>query len=166
MQHSVNSKIGILRQATGALGPVWLEQNSPEYRLGDLVQLDALPKPRTHWRQDEKAWLLDSIFFRHSHCSCLSIWNHAAGCFRLGKDVQSWQSRSDCGIGDRKLSRRKFIQYFSLLFVWRHDIKVFDYRHVLRCTSEFSDTGLPLLQPLRWRCVECAIHHERDVREE
>jgi len=24
----------------------------------------------------------------------------------------------------------------------------------------------PLLQPLRWRCVECAIHHERDVREE
>jgi len=23
-----------------------------------------------------------------------------------------------------------------------------------------------LLQPLRWRCVECAIHHERDVREE
>ena len=23
-----------------------------------------------------------------------------------------------------------------------------------------------LLQPLRWRCAECAIHHERDVREE
>jgi len=23
-----------------------------------------------------------------------------------------------------------------------------------------------VLQPLRWRCVECAIHHERDVREE
>jgi len=23
-----------------------------------------------------------------------------------------------------------------------------------------------LLQPLSWRCVECAIHHERDVREE
>jgi len=23
-----------------------------------------------------------------------------------------------------------------------------------------------LLQPLRWCCVECAIHHERDVREE
>jgi len=23
-----------------------------------------------------------------------------------------------------------------------------------------------LLQPLRWRCVECVIHHERDVREE
>jgi len=22
------------------------------------------------------------------------------------------------------------------------------------------------LQPLRWRCVECVIHHERDVREE
>jgi len=23
-----------------------------------------------------------------------------------------------------------------------------------------------LLQPLRWRCVDCVIHHERDVREE
>ena len=23
-----------------------------------------------------------------------------------------------------------------------------------------------MLQPLRWRCVECAVHHERDVREE
>jgi len=23
-----------------------------------------------------------------------------------------------------------------------------------------------LSKPLRWRCVECVIHHERDVREE
>ena len=23
-----------------------------------------------------------------------------------------------------------------------------------------------MLQPLRWRCVDCMIHHERDVREE
>jgi len=23
-----------------------------------------------------------------------------------------------------------------------------------------------MLQPLRWRCVECVIRHERDVREE
>jgi len=23
----------------------------------------------------------------------------------------------------------------------------------------------PLLQPLWWRCVECMIHHERDVHE-
>ena len=23
-----------------------------------------------------------------------------------------------------------------------------------------------LFQPLRWRCVECAIHHEQDVREQ
>ena len=23
-----------------------------------------------------------------------------------------------------------------------------------------------LLQPLRWCCVDCMIHHERDVREE
>jgi len=25
---------------------------------------------------------------------------------------------------------------------------------------------LDLLQPLRWCCVDCVIHHERDVREE
>ena len=25
---------------------------------------------------------------------------------------------------------------------------------------------MQLLQPLRWCCVECVIHHERDVREE
>ena len=31
----------------------------------------------------------------------------------------------------------------------------------VRCKKE----GM-LLQPLRWRCVECVIHHERDVREE
>ena len=32
---------------------------------------------------------------------------------------------------------------------------------VVRCKKE----GM-LLQPLGWRCVECAIHHERDVCEE
>jgi len=26
--------------------------------------------------------------------------------------------------------------------------------------------GSPVLQPLWWHCVECAIHHERDGREE
>jgi len=31
----------------------------------------------------------------------------------------------------------------------------------VRCKKE----GM-LLQPLRWRCVGCVIHHERDVREE
>ena len=24
--------------------------------------------------------------------------------------------------------------------------------------------GVVMLQPLRWRCVDCVIHHERDVR--
>ena len=32
---------------------------------------------------------------------------------------------------------------------------------VVRCKKE----GM-LLQPLRWCCVDCVIHHERDVREE
>jgi len=31
----------------------------------------------------------------------------------------------------------------------------------VRCKKE----GM-LLQPLRWRCVECVIHNERDVRKE
>ena len=25
---------------------------------------------------------------------------------------------------------------------------------------------MTLLQPLRWRCIECVIHHEQDVHEE
>ena len=32
---------------------------------------------------------------------------------------------------------------------------------VVRCQKE----GM-LLQPLRWHCVDCVIHHKRDVREE
>jgi len=32
---------------------------------------------------------------------------------------------------------------------------------VVRCKKE----GM-LLQPLRWRCIDCVIHHEQDVREE
>jgi len=29
-----------------------------------------------------------------------------------------------------------------------------------------SSTSLPLLQPLRWRCIKCVIHHEWDLCEE
>jgi len=32
---------------------------------------------------------------------------------------------------------------------------------VVRCKKQ----GM-LLQPFRWRCVECVIHHERDVHED
>jgi len=34
--------------------------------------------------------------------------------------------------------------------------------------QNWSNTSKPLvvLQPLRWCCVDCVIHHERDVREE
>ena len=32
--------------------------------------------------------------------------------------------------------------------------------------QQSSQTLLILLQPLRWCCVDCVIHHERDVREE
>jgi len=30
----------------------------------------------------------------------------------------------------------------------------------------YGEPSLVLLQPLGWRCVECVIHHGRDVREE
>ena len=32
--------------------------------------------------------------------------------------------------------------------------------------SLFKNFDLPLLKPLQWYCVDCVIHHERDVREE
>ena len=31
-------------------------------------------------------------------------------------------------------------------------------------TAVISNKAKALLQPLRWRCVDCAIYHERDVR--
>jgi len=31
---------------------------------------------------------------------------------------------------------------------------------------EETEQRYTVLRPLRWRCVECGIHHERDVREE
>jgi len=33
-------------------------------------------------------------------------------------------------------------------------------------THEAYNKLCMVLQPLRWRCVDCVIHHERDVREE
>ena len=32
--------------------------------------------------------------------------------------------------------------------------------------NNWSRSGVVLLQRLRWRCVDCVFHHERDVREE
>ena len=40
-------------------------------------------------------------------------------------------------------------------------------RHSVTSNSLLIRTPLLiLLQPLWWRCVDCVIHHERDVREE
>jgi len=33
------------------------------------------------------------------------------------------------------------------------------------CSCEIRE-ALHVLQPLRWCCVDCLIHHERDAREE
>ena len=53
-----------------------------------------------------------------------------------------------------------FFVYFFLIFpsVYNGAVLIF---HVLR----FDMPLLVVLQPLRWRCVECVIHHERDVHE-
>ena len=34
------------------------------------------------------------------------------------------------------------------------------------CIRVLFTEDLEVLQPLRWCCVKCVIHHERDVREE
>ena len=47
-------------------------------------------------------------------------------------------------------------------------------KYLNRLSSKYQDcnffeieyTGVVVLQPLRWCCVEYVIHHERDVREE
>jgi len=36
----------------------------------------------------------------------------------------------------------------------------------MKLADVYDQATLFVLQPLRWRCVECAIHHERDVHEE
>ena len=36
----------------------------------------------------------------------------------------------------------------------------------MKIILDFLGAGIAVLQPPRWRCVECVIHHERDVREE
>jgi len=44
-----------------------------------------------------------------------------------------------------------------------HSFPYFLYKKQVQCPfAGFND----LLQPLRWRSVECVFHHERDVREE
>ena len=40
------------------------------------------------------------------------------------------------------------------------------YRHELSLSVVSAVAIIILLQPLRWRCVDYVIHHERDVREE
>jgi len=41
-----------------------------------------------------------------------------------------------------------------------------DYIIVMASDAEATPVMEVLLQPLGWRSVECAIHHERDVRKE
>ena len=36
----------------------------------------------------------------------------------------------------------------------------------LKLIKTFNRSHMTVLQPLRWYCVDCVIHHERDVREE
>jgi len=39
-------------------------------------------------------------------------------------------------------------------------------KNLFRFVGELQYRLFIVLQPLRWCCVDCVIHHERDVREE
>jgi len=48
-----------------------------------------------------------------------------------------------------------------------HNFVVIDLTSPKNCgNADWGLTTLILLQPLRWCCVDCVIHHKRDVREE
>ena len=52
---------------------------------------------------------------------------------------------------------------YQLTFLSYKQLK---YGHAWAYTKTMSNLTLILLQPLRWCCVDCVIHHERDVHEE
>jgi len=55
-----------------------------------------------------------------------------------------------------------FVSVRGELRIWR----VFSNASAQFLGVDLLPISMVLLQPLRWRCVECVIHHERDVREE
>ena len=60
-----------------------------------------------------------------------------------------WYVQYRCYLGDFLSSLKQRLQPLSLIWI--------------NCVSE---KHLSVLQPLQWCCVDCVIHHERDVREE
>jgi len=60
-------------------------------------------------------------------------------------------------LAEDKLNKRKMCSFFKTENQLVND--------AIFCLA-LHITVFVLLQPLRWRCVDCVIHHERDVREE
>ena len=92
------------------------------------------------WREQaiiEWSWHVNSIV---ACCHSAKLWTYAARDFRSqqnGAVTRMWRS---CGVQPSHKERAI---------------------GAVHCKKE----GM-LLQPLRWCCVDCVIHHERDVREE
>jgi len=53
----------------------------------------------------------------------------------------------------------------TLNFIENHRQKYFCFAHYL-IAKDVKNSLMLMLQRLRWCCVDCVIHHERDVREE
>ena len=68
------------------------------------------------------------------------------------------------------LARRKSKTLFTLVPSCqrgiRHNSKTFQSTKTDKSWSNSTVSLLLVLQPLRWCCVDCVIHHEGDVREE
>ena len=69
----------------------------------------------------------------------------------------------------RRLSRNQSIGLCFLRFATIQtytDVYSSNFTPQVSVLTSTSNVNLLVLQPLRWCCVDCVIHHERDVREE
>ena len=85
---------------------------------------------------------------------------------------KSWRSMASLRSAEMYIRPRKWMVLPSFLpFFNIHSSRInIGWTNKQRCVWKAAYAGssatLLLLQPLRWCCVDCVIHHERDVREE
>jgi len=55
----------------------------------------------------------------------------------------------------------------NIVLIWQPLVCMYVLKeYMLSEVEQLEKIIYPLLQPLRWRCGDYVIHHERDVREE
>jgi len=101
--------------------------------------------------------------FRHRLHSCSKIfetWSGSVVIFQIWKSDSCWNSEN----------QTSHLAYNFLLFVstmqpccWKWTVAS---GLVFKKIPDPNKTQNLVLQPLRWCCAECAVHHERNVREE